>query len=90
MRVSILESRQAIYSGNAKKVILPGEDGELCVLDFHQSFLYHLRKGYIQVSETGAHPEKREALKPTTLRRIWIENGLAAMKGNELTIMAER
>jgi len=90
MRVSILESKQAIYRGNAKKVILPGEDGELCVLDFHQPFLYHLRRGYIQVSETGVHPEKDGIRKPPTLRRIWIENGLAAMKSNELTIMAER
>ena len=90
MRISILESRQAIYTGNAKKVILPGGDGELCVLDFHQPFLYHLRKGYIQVSETGTQPEKRGAREPIALRRIWIENGLAAMKGNELTIMAER
>jgi F0F1-type ATP synthase epsilon subunit len=89
MLVSILESRQSVYRGNVKKVILPGEDGELCILDFHQPFLYHLRKGYIQLSEAELQPEKREAHE-LSQQRIWIEDGLAAMRGNELTIMIER
>ena len=74
MRVRILDAQKVIYEGDFKEVLLPGEDGELSVLDFHQPFLYRLRKGYIQ-------------LQPH--RHFLIKDGVAKMQNNQLIIMVE-
>ena len=90
MRLTILESKKVIYRANAKEVVLPGEDGELCVLDFHQPFLYSLREGLVKVLETGLELSERETKTPqATKQTIRIKNGLASMKGNELTVFTE-
>jgi len=74
MRVSVLNQKQVIYAGNVKEAVLPGEDGEFSVLDFHQPFLYRLRSGFINLKEAKAE------------NRIRIKDGVARMLGNELVI----
>lgn len=73
MQVTILEPRGIIWEGNAKEVTLPAEDGEVCILDFHQSFLMRLKKGVIHL------PSRRTAIK----------DGIAFMKSNALKIFVE-
>jgi F0F1-type ATP synthase epsilon subunit len=79
MRVTVLAMKGMILDEEAREVRLPGEDGEISVLDFHQPFLYRLRKGYILVTlirkETGGE------------RRVSIKDGVARMSGNELTVV---
>jgi F0F1-type ATP synthase epsilon subunit len=89
MRITILNPTKVVYEGNAKEVVLPGEDGEFSILDFHQTFLYRLRKGCIRVItslwEKGGDT-KGAALKE---RRIQIRKGVARMVKNEIVIVAE-
>jgi len=73
MRVSVLEPKGTIWEGNAKEIILPTEDGEVCILDFHQSFLMRLKKGIIRL------PDRRTAIK----------DGVAFMRSNALKIFVE-
>ena len=47
MRFSILEPKGTIWQGMAKTVNLPAVEGEMCVLDFHQSFVVRLKKGVL-------------------------------------------
>jgi F0F1-type ATP synthase epsilon subunit len=75
MKIAILEAREVVYEGKAKKVILPGNDGDICVLDFHQPFLYRLRRGTIQIDDSISIP---------------IKDGVARMRANELVVMGER
>ena len=75
MRVSILGLKQIIWQGRTKEVVLPTDDGEMCVLDFHQPFLVKLGKGDIGL---GAGVSK-----------VSIAEGIARMYGNELTILAQ-
>ncbi|MCK9604733.1 MAG: hypothetical protein M0R66_10290 [Candidatus Omnitrophica bacterium] len=87
MRVSVLNQKQVIYAGNVKEAVLPGEDGEFSVLDFHQPFLYRLRSGFIFLK--GIHKENEEAAdskEVKTENRIRIKDGVARMLGNELVI----
>lgn len=79
MRVTILEPRLSLYDGNAQEVVLPSEDGELCVLDFHQPFLCALCPGSIKIGNPKTGEEKR----------IFISRGVARMRANELSIMVE-
>ena len=49
MEVKIISHQNVLFEGESKQVVLPGEDGELAVMDFHQSCLCSLRQGQIKV-----------------------------------------
>ena len=91
MRVSVVDAWKALYEGNADEVRLPGEDGELCVLDFHHPFLCRLRAGYIQLREGKRRRVAAEAApsEPKTASRILIHDGIARMASNELVILVQ-
>lgn len=73
MQVSILEPKKVVWEGQAKEVRLPAEDGELCVLDFHQPFLIRLRKGVVRSDN---------------LRTV-IKDGVAFLRSNNLVLFVE-
>ncbi len=73
MQVSILEPKKIVWEGQAKEVCLPAEDGEVCVLDFHQPFLIRLRKGVVRSDKT----------------RTAIKDGIAFLRGNSLILFVE-
>ena len=89
MRVSVVDPWRMVFEGNVEEAILPGEDGELCVLDSHHPFLYRLRRGMIQLRRSGARPGVRVIGGPGAEVRIAIMDGVARMAGNELVIMVE-
>ncbi len=76
----ILNQKFTLYQNQAKEVILPGYDGELSVWDFHQAFLYRLKKGYIKIAETGDD---------SRLKKVFIRGGLAKMLNNNLTVLVQ-
>jgi len=97
MRLSILEPRRVVFEGNAKEVILPAEDGEICVLDFHQPFLYSLRSGNVRIrggwaksastDEFGEEEQSPQmAYSEDTIR---IKYGIAKMTRNDLILIVE-
>ena len=73
MRLSILEPKKAIWQGMSKEVRLPSADGEICVLDFHQSFVIRLAKGNIVFDGSG----------------VAIKDGIAFMRSNSLIVFAQ-
>jgi F-type H+-transporting ATPase subunit epsilon len=79
MQVSILESKGAIWEGQAKQVILPAEEGDVSILDFHQPFLMKLKTGVISAEPRAANNKQRFAIK----------HGLAFMKSDTLKVFVE-
>jgi len=73
MRLSILDLKNEIWQGAVKQVLLPTADGQMCVLDFHQSFVVRLEKGEIIFSG----------------KRLPIRDGIAFMHSNALDIFAQ-
>ena len=75
--VSVLDVKTAavILKEMVSETILPGAEGELCILDFHQPIIYYLKKGVIRI-EPGPS--------------IRIKKGIARMEGNELVVLIER
>lgn len=69
-----IKTASVIFKDNASAVVLPGEDGEMTVLDFHQPFVTTLQKGAIRID---------------TLK-MYIRQGIAGMKDNGLTILVEK
>lgn len=76
MRAVVLTPEEIIWEGMAKEVLLPGDDGEVNILDFHQPFFYTLRSGTIYIDKGKA--------------RFFIKEGLARMISNELLIFTEK
>ena len=74
--VNVLDITNAsvIFKKNASSVILPGEEGQMTVLDFHQSFVITLEKGIVKIDNLN----------------IRVKSGIAAMKDNKLSMLIEK
>lgn len=74
--VNVLDitSVSVIFKKNASSVILPGEEGQMTVLDFHQSFIVTLEKGIVKIDNLN----------------IGVKKGIAAMKDNKLSMLVEK
>lgn len=83
MRIKILSARREILSGEAREVILPGEDGELSVLDFHQPCIVRLKAGWIRIRLQNIKEE-------TELdQELLIARGMARVDLQGLSILIE-
>ncbi|MDD5466039.1 MAG: hypothetical protein PHP73_06865 [Candidatus Omnitrophica bacterium] len=71
--VILLSPREVIFEGQAKSVILPGEEGVFEVLSFHKRILSRLISGKLFIDEQG-FPVKR---------------GIAKVDQNKVTIIVE-
>ena len=65
---------QIVYQGSPSSVVLPGEEGEFEILDFHRPIISRLKKGSIIVDN------KKE---------IPIKGGLAKMDHQKLVAMVD-
>ncbi len=76
-KASILDIKTTlpIFQELVSSVVLPGEDGELSILDFHQVIIVCLKKGVIKINEKFL---------------IKINRGIAKMQKNQLTILVEK
>ncbi|MFH1678145.1 MAG: hypothetical protein ABH914_00790 [Candidatus Omnitrophota bacterium] len=77
MHVIIRNPVRLIFEGFAKEAILPGEDGELSVWDFHHALITTLAKGYITLKSGKNLPAKE----------VEINSGVATLERNELMIL---
>jgi len=64
-----------VFQKLVSSVVLPGEDGELSILDFHQAIIVCLKKGVITIDKTYL---------------IKINRGIAKMQNDQLTILVEK
>lgn len=81
MKVTIHTAFEKLYEDQAREVILPGEDGEFSVWDFHQPCLYSLRRGWLRIVPR----EKKEKE-----YRLMIKRGVAKIDSRSLVILAEK
>jgi F-type H+-transporting ATPase subunit epsilon len=80
MKVTIVAAQRLLYEGEAREVILPGEDGEFSVLDFHQACMYALRQGQIKTLSGDARAPKG---------RFFIKSGVALVEWGQLNVLVE-
>lgn len=78
-QVLILDLKRStlIFEKLVSEVILPGEEGELSILDFHQPIVSRLKQGLIKIN--------------TEIPKfIKIKEGIAGMNGKELVILVKK
>ncbi|MDD5128482.1 MAG: hypothetical protein PHO40_02385 [Candidatus Omnitrophica bacterium] len=76
-KVSVLDIKTAssIFQELVSQVVLPGEEGELSIMDFHQPIISCLKDGLIRIDNTPP---------------IFIKSGIASMQDNELVVLVEK
>jgi len=76
-KVAVLDinTATAIYKELVSMVVLPGEEGEFTVLDFHRPIISVLKDGLVKINNQSS---------------IAIKGGVAKMENNELVVLAER
>lgn len=62
-----------VFEGLVEYAVLPGEEGELSILNFHQSIIAKLKSGVVK----------------TDKKWVPIKRGIAKMQNNELVVLAE-
>lgn len=85
MKVVIHTMFEKLYEDEAREVVLPGEDGEFSVWDFHQYCLYSLRRGWVRVI-----PRNQDKAGPKEEFKILIKRGVANVRPIEMDLLVER
>ena len=58
LHVDIVSAEQQIYSGEAQRIIAPGEAGELGILPEHMPLLTRIKPGTVRVQPAGGGEEE--------------------------------
>lgn len=76
-KVSILDIAKAapIFDDLVSCIVLPGADGELSLMDFHQSLVACLQQGTIRIDDK---------------KIITIKKGIARAEKNKVSVLIER
>jgi len=78
MKVSVQTIFEKLFDDEAREVVLPGEDGEFSVWDFHQPCLYSLERGLLRII-----PRKSQEF------RLEIKRGIANIKPDSVVLIVE-
>lgn len=75
LKFSLLDIKKTIpiFEDLVECVVLPGEDGQLSVMTFHQPMVLKLKKGIVKAGK----------------KRIAIKEGLAKAEDDKLVVLAE-
>jgi len=79
MQVDVVSAEQAIFSGEAEFVVLPGELGELGVYPRHTPLITRIRPGAVRIKVPGQPDEEL----------IFVAGGILEVQPNMVTVLAD-
>ncbi|MCX7140631.1 MAG: F0F1 ATP synthase subunit epsilon [Proteobacteria bacterium] len=79
IHVDVVSAEEAIYSGEAEFVVLPGEEGELGIFPKHTPLITRIRPGTVRIKpENGGEEEL-----------IFVAGGILEVQPNLVTVLAD-
>ena len=76
--VDVVSAEEAIFSGNASFVALPGQEGELGILPGHVPLLTRIRPGAVRIkTEQG------------TEENVFVAGGILEVQPDRVTVLAD-
>lgn len=78
VHVDIVSAEEAIFSGLAEFVVLPGEAGELGILPGHTPLLTRIKPGVVRVKTPGGNEEL-----------VFVAGGMLEVQPNLVTVLAD-
>ena len=79
LHVDIVSAEQAIFSGEAERVIAPGEAGELGILPEHVPLLTRIKPGTVRIQTAEGGEEEV----------IYVSGGMMEVQPDRVTVLAD-
>ena len=78
IRVDVVSAEQSIFSGEAKFVALPGENGELGILRGHTPLITRIRPGSVRIEKADGDEEF-----------VFVPGGYLEVQPDHVTVLAD-
>jgi F-type H+-transporting ATPase subunit epsilon len=78
IRVEVVSAEQSIFSGEAKFVALPGENGELGILRGHTPLITRIRPGSVRIEKADGEEEF-----------VFVAGGYLEVQPDRVTVLAD-
>ncbi len=79
MRVDVVSAEEAIFSGEAEFVALPGESGELGILPGHTPLITRIRPGAVRIKIAGQAEDEF----------VFVAGGILEVQPHAVTVLAD-
>jgi F-type H+-transporting ATPase subunit epsilon len=79
IHVDVVSAEQAIFSGEAEFVVLPGESGELGIYPRHTPLITRIRPGAVRIMPAGGGEEQL----------IFVAGGILEVQPRVVTVLAD-
>jgi F-type H+-transporting ATPase subunit epsilon len=79
IHVDVVSAEEAIYSGEAEFVVLPGEAGELGIYPRHVPLITRIRPGAVRIKPAGGGEEQL----------IFVAGGILEVQPKVITVLAD-
>ena len=79
IHVDVVSAEQAIYSGEAEFVVLPGEVGELGIYPRHTPLITRIKAGEVRIKPAGGGDEEL----------IFVAGGILEVQPSVITVLAD-
>ena len=79
LHVDVVSAESSIFSGEAKFVALPGENGELGILPRHTPLITRIKPGAVRIKVAGQAEEEF----------VFVAGGILEVQPNRVTVLAD-
>jgi F-type H+-transporting ATPase subunit epsilon len=79
IHVDVVSAEEAIFSGEAEFVVLPGEAGELGIFPRHTPLITRIRPGVVRIRRAGAAEEDQ----------VFVAGGILEVQPHVVTVLAD-
>ena len=79
IHVDVVSAEEAIYSGEAEFVVLPGEEGELGIYPRHTPLITRIKPGTVRIKPADGAEEQL----------IFVAGGILEVQPNVITVLAD-
>ena len=79
IHVDVVSAEEAIFSGEADFVVLPGEAGELGIYPRHTPLITRIRPGVVRIRQAGAAEEDQ----------VFVAGGILEVQPRLVTVLAD-
>ena len=79
IHVDVVSAEEAIYSGEAEFVVLPGEEGELGIYPKHTPLITRIKPGTVRIKPADGGGEEL----------IFVAGGILEVQPNLITVLAD-
>jgi len=79
IHVDVVSAEEAIYSGEAEFVVLPGEAGELGIYPMHTPLITRIKPGSVRIKPAGGGEEEL----------IFVAGGVLEVQPKAITVLAD-